>query len=301
MKLQVAKNLVTSKVARQILITKKNSPVVLFTAGTLGMVGSTILACRATLKVGAILDEHDEMAQTIDDVNLNPKFNDKYTDRDAAKDRYLLKVQTAAKIGKLYAPALGLGLISVAALTGSHVVLSRRNTALMAAYAALNRGFEEYHERVRDEFGIEKDKEFRMNGQTVDLHDTQTGKKFKGSFSGLDGKRSMYARLWSRETSRTYQSVPEYNLVYLTAQQNFLNDKLTARGHVLLNDAYDAIGLERSKEGCVVGWVKGHGDDYIDFGIFREGQTEAVYNFVTGQEGGIWLDFNVDGVIYDII
>jgi hypothetical protein len=50
----------------------------------------------------------------------------------------------------------------------------------------------------------------------------------------------------------------------------------------------------------VVGWLKGHGDDFIDFGIF-EGDAWSATRFVHGDENSILLDFNVDGTIYDKI
>jgi hypothetical protein len=88
------------------------------------------------------------------------------------------------------------------------------------------------------------------------------------------------------------------NRLFVTCQQNYLNHVLQVRGHVFLNEAYDALGLERSTAGAVVGWVMGdNGDNYIDFGIF-EAQNAR---FVNGSERSILLDFNVDGVIYDKI
>jgi hypothetical protein len=86
--------------------------------------------------------------------------------------------------------------------------------------------------------------------------------------------------------------------MFLQCQQNYFNQQLKARGHVFLNEIYDAIGLERSKAGTIVGWVTdGNGDGYIDFGMFED----ASRRFINGIEPSILLDFNVDGVIYDLI
>ena len=51
---------------------------------------------------------------------------------------------------------------------------------------------------------------------------------------------------------------------------------------------------------AVVGWVLGNGDNCIDFGIW-DSANEKARDFVNGREGAILLDFNVDGVIYDLI
>ena len=88
--------------------------------------------------------------------------------------------------------------------------------------------------------------------------------------------------------------------MFLNGQQNFANDLLQARGHVFLNEVYDMLGIPRSQAGAVVGWVKEFGDGYVDFGIF-DGKTSQARSFVNGEERNILLDFNVAGVIYDLI
>lgn len=297
MDLQHLKNAVTSKVGRQILLTKKHSPTILFAGGIVGAVGATVLACRATLKLEEVVDEGarlEKLARTLEHKDYSPE--------DSQQDLVKIKVQTAFNIAKLYAPAAALGAVSVAALTGSHVVLSKRNAAVMAAYSALDKGFNEYRARVREELGEEKDQEFRHGVETV--QETVEGKDGK---SKTVEKRlinpqtpSIYARFFD-EGSPSWSRQPEYNQLFLNCQQNYANDLLRARGHVFLNEVYDMLGIPRSKEGAVVGWIlNGEGDNFIDFGAY-DGKNERTRAFVNGQERSILLDFNVDGLIYDMI
>jgi hypothetical protein len=62
------------------------------------------------------------------------------------------------------------------------------------------------------------------------------------------------------------------------------------------------LGLSHTSAGAVVGWVydrnNEHGDNYIDFGVFEHDSSPLYSN---GRDGAILLDFNVDGVIYDLI
>ena len=51
---------VSKALGRRALVLEKNSPAILFGAGLAGMVGSTVLACRATLKLEEVLDEGKE-------------------------------------------------------------------------------------------------------------------------------------------------------------------------------------------------------------------------------------------------
>lgn len=297
MKLEVIKNAVTSKAARQVLIAKKNSPTIMFGAGVVGVVATTILACRATMKMDELLEEVEDAKNLV-----NQLEHPKYSDKDRKHDLSILQVKMVVNIGKLYAPAVGLGILSIGALTGSHVALRRRNVALMAAYSAVEKGFKEYRQRVSDEFGAEKEEEIRYGVSTknVTIHDTETGKDHTLQIKSV-GDASIYARIFD-EYSTSWSKEPSYNQLFISCQQNYANDLLRARGHVFLNEIYDMLGLERTKAGCIVGWVRGHdnGDNYIDFGVFNGNEWNAL-RFVNGDERSILLDFNVDGVIYDKI
>lgn len=295
MNLKMARDAITSKFGRQILKGKKHAPVVLFVAGAVGVVGATVLACRATLKMHDVLDEIQtdlEKARTLESPD--------YSDTDRQKDLALIYLKGSGRIFTMYAPAVGLGVLSILALTGSHVMLTKRNAAAVAAYAAIDKGFREYRQRVMAELGEDKDREFRYG--TIEreiVEETDEGPVVKTIKQiGPNGK-SIYARFFD-EHNRSWQKDPHYNQMFLQCQQNYANDLLKARGHVLLNDVYDMLGLERSKEGCVVGWVKDDGDGYIDFGVFN-GDRASGMRFVMGNERSIILDFNVDGIIYDKI
>ena len=117
---------------------------------------------------------------------------------------------------------------------------------------------------------------------------------------------SQYARFFD-EANINWDKSPEQNMYFLKMVQNQMNDKLKARGHVFLNEVYDALGFDRSEAGQLVGWVWNNdntameaGDGYIDFGIF-DGNDCAKRAFVNGDERSILLDFNIDGMIYDLI
>lgn len=299
MNLETIKNAVTSKAGRQILLSKKYSPTVMFGAGVVGVAGTVVLACRATLRVDELLEDADKKK-----LQIKTMAHENYSDKDRVKDLRYLQIQTMATTAKLYAPAVGLGIVSVGLLTGSHVTLSRRNVALTAAYAAVEESFSKYRDRVRDEVGEEKEREYYRGVQEMEIHDTKKGKVDKKKYINPGGgPPSPYARFFD-DHNANWDQRPEVNLLFLRAQQNYANQLLQSRGHVLLNDIYDALGMDRTEAGCVVGWVKGgkdkDSDGYIDFGIFDSKALDRFYDFIHGDEG-IWLDFNVDGVVYKLI
>lgn len=295
---------VSVKLARQILVVKKNSPAIMFTAGAIGTVAATVLACKATLKFDQILTEAEVDKENFKNGVGRPLKDGKvYTEKDLSDDLRLLRVQTAVKVAKLYAPAVGVGVVSLGLLTGSHITLTKRNTAITAAYAVLDRGFNEYRARVKDELGEEKDREFRFGSQLKEIvEEGEHGHEVKTVKRIADDPTKIYAKLFD-EGNRHWSNHPNDNRNFILTVQSWMNNKLIANGHVFLNDVYDALGFERTKAGAVVGWVKNNprgSDGYISFDLEKNGDQQAT-NFMQGYEKSIWLDFNVDGMVYDLL
>lgn len=286
-------NSVSSKVAMTILKTKKNSPTLLFGAGVAGVIGTVVLSSRATLKVEDILDETNAQLQQVRELK-----HDQYSDDDRKKDKAIIYAQTSVKLAKLYAPSVALGVISIGCLVGSHRTLTKRNAALTAAYAGLDKAFREYRQRVIDEVGEERESRIWAPVEMVEETD-EDGKKVKVERSTGTGG-SPY-RVVFDETNPNWNPTPEYNQVFIAAQQQYANDLLRARGHVFLNEVHDMLGFPHTKAGQIVGWVyEGDGDGYIDFGVFKNSEFDGM-RFVKGEERSIWLDFNVDGNVLDQI
>lgn len=291
-----ASGAIAKQIARGALIAEKNAPGLLLGGGILGMVASTALACRATLKMETVVEEAKDKLDTARTLQ-----HDDYSESDRSRDISLIYFQSGVKITRLYAPAIIVGVFSVAALTRSYSILSSRNAALTAAYTALDKGFKQYRARVIEKYGEEQDRAFRYGTQEVEILNPETKRKRTVTRVGPHGE-SIYARFFD-PASANWSKEPEYNFIFLHAQQNYANDMLHARGHVFLNEVYDMLDIPRSEAGSVVGWIKtntGETDDFIDFGIF-EGDTQVARDFVNGLEGSILLDFNVDGVIWDKI
>ena len=288
---------------------EKHSPEILMGVGVVGVVATTVTACRATMKLNDILDECVETRDKIKSVQDNPEYEDRYSEEDAQKDLTINYVQTGVKIAKLYAPSVALGVLSVGCLLGSHNVMQKRNAALSAAYLTVDKSFKEYKQRVIDRVGEEVEKEIRYGikaeevAETVvdeDGNETTVTETVKMMNPNL---YSDYARFFD-ESSPYWQKDPEYNLVFLKAQQQYANDLLRAKGRLFLNDVYDMLGIEKTKAGQIVGWVYDYdnpvGDNFVDFGIY-DMSKERVRAFVNGYETNILLDFNVDGNIWDLM
>lgn len=270
---------------RSAIVLRKQSPNILFGAGVAGAIASTVMACKATLRLS---DELPKMKQELENARNDSK---ELSESEQKKAIAVVYGTNAGKVARYYGPSVLLGAVSIGALTGSHVVLSKRNASLTAAYAAVSKAYEDYRNRVRDEHGEEKE-----------IH-TYHGAENKGTKKEPDihvdpTRMSPYAKFFDQSSS-SFSKNADMNRMFIMSQQEYANMRLQSRGFVFLNEVYEALGLPLTGAGGVVGWVisKDGGDNYIDFGIFETRNAAAV----NGEEPVFLLDFNVDGVIYDKI
>lgn len=291
----------------------KHSPEILMGIGIAGVITSTVLACRSTLKVKDILEDKETNMNNVKEVLAEGRED--YTEEDARKDKTIIMTTTAIRIMKLYAPSVIIGAGSIACLLESHNVMRNRNAGLAAALAATTESFKQYRERVTAKYGDEVDKEMRYGIKKEKKE--KDGKKTKEEIVvGCDEKElSGYARYFN-ESNINWTDDPQYNMMFLRQNQNWANDKLISQGYLYLNDVYDALGFPKTKAGQVVGWVydpknNERGDNYIDFGIYdlnvrgyrdemaNDTIAEERQDFINGYRNSILLDFNVDGNIWE--
>lgn len=287
------------------LILRKHSPEILVSAGIIGLVTSTVIACKQTCKAEELLEELRENLSHIEEASEKANA-ERYSEEDQRKDRLIVYTKSGVKLVQLYSGPVILGAVSIGMILGGHHILQKRHVALLGAYKSLEEGFKSYRRRVVEEFGDRKDFEYR-NGIYAE-HVLEEGTDEKGKKTQVEvvnervdpNHRSVYARFFD-ESSSNWTKTPENNLLFVRAQQNYANDLLHMRGHVFLNEVYDMLGIQRSQAGALVGWVLSKdSDNFIDFGMY-DINSKAAREFVNGLERSILLDFNVDGPIYDRI
>lgn len=286
--------------SKALLKVKKYSPEMLVGVGVVGMVGTVVTACVATTKIDTIHEEiakkkaevDEAMQIQIDSIKVG-KEEIFYTEADAKKDMVIINTKGALKYVKLYAPSIILGAASIGCILAGFGIMKKRYLGVVAAYASLDETFKKYRGKVAERYGEAAEKE------TMEAVIAEAKANGYEENPKAHGKYSQYARFFD-ETAACWTEDPEYNMAYLHAVQAQVNDLLNIQGHVFLNEVYDRLGMARTTAGSVVGWVKGNGDSFIDFGIF-DGNTRVTRAFVNGWEASILLDFNVDGVIHELI
>lgn len=300
---------VSRSLGRARLTVKKYSPEILLVSGIVGVVATTVMACKATTKVSTIIDDAKKQIDTVHEVLETPELEGKYTQEDSKKDLTIIYAKTGLELVKLYGPAVLMGVASIGCILTSHNIIHKRNAALAAAYATVDQGFKEYRNRVVERFGKELDKELRYNIKAqeveeivVDEKGNETVEK-KTVYVASPNPYSMYAKCFD-ETCKGYQDDAELNKYFLMQVEEWATAKLKRQGHLTLNEVYEKIGFQKTRAGAEVGWIYDEeypiGDNKVDFQIF-DLHNEAKRAFVNGYEKAIWVDFNVDGYILDKI
>lgn len=288
--------------SKAVMKLKKHSPEILVVAGIAGTVVSAVLACKATTKAAEILDETKGTLDTIHEGMETGAINgQEYTTDDGKKDTVVVYAQTGMKLAKLYGPAIILGTLSITSILASNNILRKRNVALGAAYAAIDKSFKEYRGRVIERFGDQVDTELKYGIKAKKFEeievDPETGKekKVKKTVMVADPNLQSDYAVYFDSKSRNYETNPDYNRMFLKAQQAFANDKLQTRGHLFLNEVLDDLDLPRTPAGQIVGWTKDGPDGYVNFRIVEvERETEDGRH-----EPALLLDFNVEGNIWE--
>ena len=319
------------------MLIKKHSPEILTVIGAVGVGVGAVMACKATTKVEEIADEFENEKQEIIDNHDFEKntlmskkeetlaeagysgayidvsdFDEKIAeiDRSYRKEMAHAYFKAAGRFIKLYGPSFLIITGSLASLIGANGILKKRNASLVAAYGLLKDKFDTYRENAKKLIAGTKVKNVDNPEEEKELTETdakEIDKKLNNiKIRTTDDKKKLsewseYARFFD-ETCLDWSKDPNTNLAFLHAKQVYANQMLRYRGHVLLNDVYDSLGIPRTSEGAIVGWVYDpkNPDKQISFGIF-DIYSEGARRFVNGYEPSILLDFNVDGIIYDKI
>lgn len=285
------------------LLVQKHLPMILTIGGTTGLAGAGVMACVATTKIEAILDQ---AARELSE--LEKHEHTLYRNKSAYGRAVLqLKMRTARKLVRLYGPALILALASTAGIFGAQHILNVRNAAMAAAVKLIDKAFSDYRSRVVLAEGPEKDRQYRYGIREITervLDEEGNVQEVTREVDALDdGEESMFARKF-KDGNPNWCSTTEYNLFFLQKQQDYANLQLHKYGHVFLNDVYTWLGLLHSGAAAQMGWVDNRGTEptkFIDFGI-QDLLDHPTPQLLADRHNSILLDFNIDkGTIHQLI
>lgn len=317
------KDKVISVVAKGTSLFNKIPPHALVVGGVVGLVGAGVVACVVTPKfmarkedyedtVGLFKEARDELGengvQQINhvDPNSGENFIIDYTRKDwtAAINKEHLGVVTGTI--RIYAPALLLGSVSIAAILGGHHILRKRNAALVGAYKTLDTIYNRYRANVRNEYGEDVDQRMTMIRTVTEkevTYETKSGKtktKMEEEIS-FEFDDSGYSRVFGPNNPNWDGSSPHANMLFLNQTENFLRNKLYLDGVLFLNDVYRQLGFSRTAAGQAVGWTVDN-EDMSDFslGMMVPARTGGVaFPMSDNMQEGVWLNIEPEGVVVE--
>lgn len=279
---------------RQLLNLNKNSPTILVVTGVVGLGATAVMAALATRKIDPILETHQKQR-----FEIEVTAADQHTlvdGRQVAK----LYIETTYELTKIYAPTLVVGTLSAVSVLHGHKILKGRHLATMAAYSGLMEQYQAYRARVAETIGNELERDIYSGavGKWEEDPDRPGEAKLKAKFAD---QPENYLRPFFDESNTNWTRDPMANYLFLKGVQSHMNRVFDLRGHLFLSEVYDALGIPRTRETIVAGWVlDGNGDNFVDFGFMTDTSPQATM-FRNGGERSVRLNFNIDGVIWDLI
>ena len=283
-------------VVRTVGITiQRHGPTIMTVAGVVGVVGGTVLACKATLKAETIVENMKADSEAIE----TSIYRDEQEKGQALTKMY---ISYGRQLAKAYGPSVLIIGMSVSSILYGHKIMCVRNFVLAGAYKTLTMDFDAYRERVQEKIGYDEEVNIRHNVQRRDLpNDPETGEEQYVEYILSNDPAAWNSRSkFFCESSIYWTKDPEKNLEFLLEVQKDMQKLFDKKGYLFLNSVYKALDIPETYAGSVCGWVKGYGDDTIDFGLYNT-DHERIRRFVNGLEPVVLLDFNDDGYIIDKI
>lgn len=210
----------------------KHSPEILTGIGVTGMIGSTILAVKATPKALVLLEE-----------------------AACEKEDVLTPIETIKVTWKLYLPAVITGIASASCIIGASAVNSKRNAALATAYTISEKALVTYRDKVIETIGEKKEKEVREKI----AQDEVNKKPVSNSSIIMTSKGNTLCMDYI--SGRYFRS----DLDTIRKVVNELNREMTYQNYISLDEFYSRLGLEPIKNSSRLGWNLDNGLIELEF------------------------------------
>jgi hypothetical protein len=315
---QIAEAVVKQFVKSKITVAAK-APTIFLAGGITAVVGGTVVAIAQTSKADDAMDEFhtqiNRIEETIEKAKETGNPEKYYPEAQQKQDYRVVYGHMIMTMAKIYLPVVLLESLGIAMICKSHIMMSKRNASLAAAYAALSKSYMDYRKRVADKYGEEEEKRLYYgykeqlttekvtseNGVTTDVE------KKKVTYNPL----SPFSMLISEGTSTLWDKDPYITLHNLKMKEREANDILWARKKAIggsvpfitVNEIAQLVGVEERPEWSVfVIYRDDKNPDKINFGLTdKENQDEniALHRFINRLEENVFIEVKPDGNLCD--
>lgn len=228
-------------------LVKAKSPQILTALAVAGLVGTVVLAVKAT-----------------------PQATEDIYDAKHEKGEELTAVETVQVAWKHYVPATATGLVAIACIVGANTVNTRRQAALMSLYGVTERAFNEYKEKVVQEIGDKKEQVVRdaIAQDHIDAAPPVESRIVDTGFGNTLCRDEYSGRYFRSSMER------------LRKAEIDLNFKILHEDSVSLNEFYTLLNLEPTKVGDELGWNTDRQLELdITSGISSDGEPVLVVDY----------------------
>lgn len=207
---------------------KENSPAVLSGIAVAGVIGTVVLAVKATPEAVRQIEElqhgeEGEYVRELEEISVKEKFHATW---------------------RLYIPATLTGVATIACIVGSNAIGARRTAAVYGAYTLVDSAFREYKDRVISEITPSKAEKVKDNIQIERVK--QTPPQSTQIYITGTGDQLCYDSL----TGRYFRSDVET----IRRAANTVNARVLEDMFAPHDDFYELLGLGPSEIGRSMGW-----------------------------------------------
>lgn len=197
---------------------KKESPVILGILGAVGVVLTSVMVAKDTQKAECmVIDKENELC------------------------RDLTKKEIVETYIPAYIPSIAIGSATVACIVASTVLNQKQKIALSSAYILLDQSYKKYKDKVVELFGEGTDRDVEREVTKDRIEDLKKP-------DSVDGNETLIFY------EKHYNKLFERSMLEVKDAEYLLNKKFALNGEVSLNDFYEFLGLEKTKEGEILGW-----------------------------------------------
>lgn len=224
------------------IATRKHIPTILTYAGVCGVVGTAVMAVKATPKALKII-EHEKICRSKEQ-EIQDEVDDNLTSKDIM-----------ALTWKCYIPSIVFGLSTIACIISIHALDKRNQASLTSAYAMLNEAYKQYRNAAKVVYG--EDADAKIQAEIA-----------KDTFISADGLSIYSSDLDSSEKILCYDSFSkryfESTMGAVLNAEYHINRNLRLRGYSSINEFYEFLGIDGIECGDEILWTF---DSLMDDGI----------------------------------
>lgn len=219
----------------------RSSPIILTGLGVAGVIGTAVMAVRATPKALKLVEEKK---------------------RKTGKDK-LLAQELVLTTWKCYIPSALIGMTTITCIVGINVMSRKNQASLASAYAMLNESYKQYRNAAKSVYGEDADEKIHAEmAKDAYIATEDWGYQTYSMDMDSESERILCYDLFSQRYFTTTMAA------VLNAQYH-VNRNLQLRGYSSLNEYYAFLGIDGIDCGDEMGWdlteIYESGETWLDF------------------------------------